>query len=390
MSDVKSKRMLLGTITVLFWFAQYVYIPFLTPYLLSLSMTATVVGMIVGAYGVTQLILRIPLGITIDIVKNHKIFIFIGVFLAGLSSIGILLLDSPLMLFVANALSGVASSTWISFTILYSSYYEKSQGTKAIGIINALMNVGTLAAFLFGGALFEPFGIRALFILSFAFGIIGCILTLFIKPEPAGKTNVTAASLIKVMKDTKLLIVSILGAFVWFLMFGTVYSFTTSAAKELGATGLQLGALYVLFSILMIIGSFFVGTKAAGKLGEKNNIALSFVLLAVYCGGVAFASGVSLFFPLQMLGGFGSGVLSSVLMSIAVRGIDSEKRSTAMGFYQSIYSLGITFGPIVMGILVDHTSKMVSFLSMAIISLACAIFVLAIYKFSPLFSKEAV
>jgi hypothetical protein len=39
-----------------------------------------VVGLIVGAYGVTQLILRIPLGITIDIVRNHKLFIVAGSF----------------------------------------------------------------------------------------------------------------------------------------------------------------------------------------------------------------------------------------------------------------------------------------------------------------------
>ena len=387
MSDVKSKRRLLGIITVLFWFAQYIYIPFLTPYLLSLSITATVVGVVVGAYGVTQLVLRIPLGIIIDIIKNHKIFIFMGVFLAGISSIAILFFDSPIMLFVANALSGVASSTWISFTILYSSYYDKSQSTKAIGLINALQNVGILAAFLVGGAVFEQFGIHALFVLSFVFGMVGCILSLFIKPEPAGRTNVTASSLAKVMKDKRLLIVSLLGAFVWFLMFGTVYSFTTSTAKELGATGLQLGLIYVLFSIMNIIGSYFVSTNAASKLGEKNNIALGFLLLAVYCAGVAVAPEIILFFPLQIVGGFGAGVLTSALMAIAIRGFEADKKSTAMGFYQSIYSLGITFGPIVMGILVDHTSKIFSFLFMAIIALACSVFVLAMYKFSTIFRE---
>ena len=123
------------TITGFFWFAQYVYIPFLTPYLFTLSMTATTVGLIVGAYGVTQLILRIPLGITVDIVRNHKLFIVIGTFLAGVSSLGMMISPSPVVLFIANAMSGVASSTWISFTVLYPVYYEKSEGTKAIGIL---------------------------------------------------------------------------------------------------------------------------------------------------------------------------------------------------------------------------------------------------------------
>ncbi|WP_407313087.1 MFS transporter [Desulfosporosinus sp. SB140] len=387
MSGIKSKRSLLATITVLFWFAQYVYIPFLTPYLLSLSITATVVGVIVGAYGVTQLLLRIPLGIITDIIGNHKIFIIIGTFLAGTSSIMIILFGSPSLLFASNALSGVASSTWISFTLLYSSYYDQSEGTKAIGLVTSLQNVGILAAFLLGGVFFEQFGIRSLFILSFVFGMAGCILSLFIKPENAGRTNVTAASLVKVMKNKRLLIVSLLGGFVWFLMFGTVYSFTTSTAKELGATGLQLGVIYVLFSVMNIIGSYFVSTKASRKLGEKNNIALGFVLLAVYCAGVAVAPEPIWFFPLQIVGGFGAGILTAILMAIAVRGFDADKKSTAMGFYQSIYSLGITFGPIVMGILVDHSSKIFSFSVMAVFALSCSVFVLTMYKFSTLFRE---
>ncbi len=59
-SHTHTGRALLCSITVFFWFAQYVYIPFLTPYLFTLSMTATMVGLIVGAYGVTQLVLRSP------------------------------------------------------------------------------------------------------------------------------------------------------------------------------------------------------------------------------------------------------------------------------------------------------------------------------------------
>jgi MFS family permease len=164
-AHARAGKALLCTITIFFWFAQYVYIPFLTPYLFTLSMTATTVGLIVGAYGVTQLILRIPLGITVDIVRNHKLFILIGTFLAGVSSLCMMISPSPAMLFAANALSGVASSTWISFTVLYHAYYERSESTKAMGIMNLCVNAGILAAFIAGGVLFERVGIRAGFLL---------------------------------------------------------------------------------------------------------------------------------------------------------------------------------------------------------------------------------
>jgi MFS family permease len=380
-SHARARKALLCTITSFFWFAQYVYVPFLTPYLFTLSMTATTVGLIIGAYGVTQLILRIPLGITVDIVRNHKLFIAIGTLLAGISSLGMIISPSPLVLFIANAMSGVASSTWISFTVLYPVYYEKSEGTKAIGILNTFVNTGRLAAFMLGGILFERIGIRGLFIASFASGIIGCILALCIKREPeVARVNISTGGLIRVMKERRLLFSSTMAALAYLVLFGTVYSFTTSTAKIMGATGLELGSFAVLFSAGAMLGSYFVGTRIANKLGEEYALLLAFLLLGVYCTGIALSRSLVPFFPLQFVAGLASGVLASSLMAHAVRYVDKDRKSTAMGFYQSVYCLGITLGPMFMGFLVDHASTRTSFIIMALIALASAAAIPPIYK----------
>jgi MFS family permease len=373
-SSIRAKRGLLCAVTAFFWFAQYIYIPFLTPYLIALSMTATTVGAIVGAYGVTQLVLRIPLGITIDIVRNHKLFILIGTFLAGVSSVGMMISPSPLLLCVANGLSGVASSTWISFTVLYPVYYEKSEGTKAIGIINLFSNSGRLAAFVAGGILYEHVGIRGLFIASFASGMIGVVLALFIKREKEmDRANINMKGMARVMKKGGLLFSSIMGALAYLIIFGTVFSFSTSAAKDLGATGLELAFCVALFSGAGIVGAYFVGTKSARMVGEKGLLLLAYLLLGAYCLGIAFSYKVAQFFPLQAIAGFANGVLASSLMAGAIKHVAPDRKSTAMGFYQSVYCLGITLGPVLMGFLVDHTSSVrMSFVVMSLIALACA------------------
>jgi MFS family permease len=380
-SQLNARRALLCVITALFWFAQYIYIPFLTPYLLALSLTATVVGLIVGAYGVTQLVLRIPLGITVDIVRNHKLFIVIGTLLAGTSSLGMIISPSPVLLFIANALSGAASSTWISFTVLYASYYEKSEGAKAIGRINVFTNAGRFAAFIAGGILFERIGIRGLFVASFVSGIIGCILALFIKRErePA-PVNISIGGLVRVMKERRLLFFSMMCAVTYLVLFGTVYSFTTSTAKNLGATGLELALFAVLFSAAAMMGSYFVGTRIANRIGEKYVLLLGFLLLGVYCVGISFSYSVIPFFPLHVIAGLASGVLVPSLMAHAIRYVDSDRKSTAMGFYQSMYCFGITLGPVLMGFLVDHVSTRASFVIMALIVLACAGTIFPVYK----------
>ena len=368
-------------ITVFFWFAQYVYIPFLTPYLITFSMTATTVGVILGAYGVTQLVLRIPLGITTDIVRNHKLFILTGTLCAGVSSIGMMISPSPVLLCIANGLSGAASSTWISFTVLYPVYYEKSEGTKAIGIINVFSKAGILGAFVVGGLLFERIGIRGLFVASFASGMIGSFLALFIKRErDVGRVNISLRGLARVMKERRLLFSSIMSALMFLVIFGTAYSFTTSTARNLGATGLDLAFCAALFSAAGMAGSYFVGTRTAGVVGEKVLLLLAFLLLGVYCAGIAFSHRVVEFFPLQVIAGLANGVLSSSLMAHAIKYVDGDKKSTAMGFYQSVYCLGITLGPVLMGFLIDHTSTRASFIMMAFIALACAAAIPPVYK----------
>ncbi len=325
--------------------------------------------------------LRIPLGITVDIVRNHKLFIVIGTFLAGASSLGMIISPSPVLLFIANALSGAASSTWISFTVLYASYYDKSEGTKAIGRINVFTNAGRFAAFIVGGILFGRVGIRGLFVASFVSGMIGCILALCIKHErDTARINISVGSLVGVVKERRLLFFSIVCALTYLVLFGTVYSFTTSTAKNLGATGLDLASFAVLFSAAAMLGSYFVGTRIVKRIGEEYVLLLGFLLLGIYCVGIAFSRSVMNFFPLHVVAGFASGLLVPSLMAHAVRYVDNDRKSTAMGFYQSVYCFGITLGPVLMGFLVDHTSTRASFIVMALIAIACAAAIPPVYK----------
>jgi MFS family permease len=337
--------------------------------------------MIVGAYGVTQLILRIPLGITVDMVRNHKLFIVIGTFLAGTSSLGMIISPSPVLLIIANGLSGAASSTWISFAVLYSAYYEESEGKRAMGILNVSTNAGRVAAYVAGGILFQHVGIRGLFVASFASGIIGSILASFLKNErEAARVKINVAGLVRVMKGRRLLFFSLMGTLTFLVLFGTVYSFTTSTAKNLGATGMELAVFAVLFSIAGMMGSYFVGTRIANRVGEEYVLLLAFLLLGVYCVGIALSRSVIPFFPLHVVAGLADGMLVSALMAHAVKNVDEDRKSTAMGFYQSVYCLGITLGPILMGFLVDHASTRASFIVMALIALACASAIPPVYK----------
>ena len=53
----------------------------------------------------------------------------------------------------------------------------------------------------------------------------------------------------------------------------------------------------------------------------------------------------------QIALGLGSGVLSTMFMTLGIRGLPREQQATAMGVFQAIYAIGMLAGPIVSGLL---------------------------------------
>ena len=107
------------TIIVLFWFAQYVYIPYQTPFLTAINVASNLIGLVVGAYGLSQLLLRIPIGMLADWYLNHKLLIIFGTSLSGFASLIRLVFPNGIGFLIGNIISGIASSTWLSFMLFF-------------------------------------------------------------------------------------------------------------------------------------------------------------------------------------------------------------------------------------------------------------------------------
>src|SRR5512132_591303 len=109
--------------TVLFWASLYTYVPILPAYVERLSGSLGVVAWIVGAYGLTQLAFRIPLGMWSDRVGARKPVVLIGLLAAMVSGVGMAIARTPILLFVLRALAGTAAATWGLLTVLFASYF---------------------------------------------------------------------------------------------------------------------------------------------------------------------------------------------------------------------------------------------------------------------------
>ena len=352
-----------------FWCSHYVYNPFFTVYLDSLGIAASLVGLIVGAYGFMQMVVRIPSGLITDLYGVHRLFIMVGLTLPVAANLILYNFQSPAMFLLSRVLSGISASTWLSFVVYFSRFSILEDQNRNMGMLMAADHSGILIAFVIGGVLHDKIGIHFLFLLSGVIALIGLFLFLPLKaaPVPAAKP-VRLSELIPVLKNKRLLNCSLLAVLLQIVTFATSMSFTANYARSLGANGIELGLSAAIMTFGSISAAMFIGAGYFRNIDDKRLLLIGFVVLIVYCVGIPMSKTLFLLYIIQLIGGFGRSMLMTLLMSNAVKYVPSAQRSTAMGVYQSVYSLGMTLGPVMMGAMLDLSGSFTfAFLVMAII-----------------------
>lgn len=144
--------------------------------------------------------------------------------------------------------------------------------------------------------------------------------------------------------------------------------------------GIRANAIFitVLSNVHMItngIASTLTGTFFYKKLGLMKTTMLGAFAQGVIAMLIPFSSSLLVLVGLQALAGFAFGLSFTTLMSLSIENIDSEKHSTRMGLFQSIYSIGMFFGPTLIGVIIDNSSTVSGFFIIGIISILSAVFI---------------
>jgi len=366
----KKEIRLFGIVTAIYWFSLYTYVPILSPYAQSLGASGTLIGLIIGSYGFTQMMIRIPMGIASDKLKKRKPFIIAGVVIAVISGIGPYLFKNSMALLFFRGLSGVAAASWVIFTVLFTSYFKEEDMAKALGHIISFNYLGQVSAMFLGGLVAQNQGQEYTFLLAAAVGCVGIFLSFRIKePKVIDTKPLAIKDVFLVGKNKSLMIASFLAIIIQVLTFTTVFGFTPIIAKDLGASNFELGLLSTLSTLPMIFSSSLSGTFFKDKIGIKQTVILGFVLAALSCVAVPLSGNLMVLYITQIIGGFGRGLAFSPLMTLAIQEIQSDKRATAMGFFQAIYGIGMFLGPGVVGVVSDFWGMETAFVIITILGL---------------------
>jgi len=341
--------------TVLFWCSQYMYTAYFTPWLEGIQISAQLIGTITGAYGFSQLLIRIPLGIYADRNGKHRPVILAGLIIVIIPGLLLRYVQVPFAILFARFLAGVASSTWVSITVFYQNT-TRGETNRNMGTINAANSAGLLLAYLLSSFLVDNIGINGLFLVSSVLGILATVIFLISNDMAAHdvieESSVELPSFRKVFFQRELLWSSALMAVSFFTIFATVQGFSANVATAAGLPTAYLGILSAIFTAAGLIAQSYIARRSSSVRSDRFLLVLGFLAQAVHAVVLPYISGIAAFTLFYAISGLGRGVVTPLLMANAVRRIAPGRRGTAMGTFQSLYSLGMFAGPQIMGFLI--------------------------------------
>lgn len=358
-----SQNTKLLVIIALFWFAQYIYVPNTAPYLLAQKVTADFVGIIVGVYGGVQMSLRFPMGILADWLGKHKLIIIVGCAFSGGASVVRLLESTGNGFLIANIMSGVASSLWVSFMLLSTKYITPDRMQTQIGYLFAANNFGIMLAFITSAVCFEGFGMDFLCLCSALSGALAMLLAMSLKEDdpayahlhepPESKHRPLIADLVKVAKRKRIWFFAFLASIQQGVTMTTIMSFSNEAALRIGGSSYEMGLMTIVFILFNVISSYYSGKPPFTRISQGFLVSSALFMLAAYCFLSVMVTHIYLLIIIQVFLGWSFGFVFTIATSEAIVGVEHYRRSSAIGLFQALFAIGMTTIPIIAGRIIE-------------------------------------
>lgn len=363
---------------ICFWLAIYIYAPVFGVYLENINFTYSAIGIILGGYGVTQVLFRFPLGILSNYLQGiRKHLLIIGFVMALTSNLMLVYFDSFVAILIARLLVGITASMWVMATVLYSFYFTALQSAKAMGV----MQFVTVATQFFGmaisGYLVYFFGWHFPFWVGVVTSAAGIYFAWKIKDSHNEGEDVVhlhmKQHIKEIIKIPNLIALTLLSLVAHAVLFITIFGFTPIIAASFGVPEKSFIWLVCAFFIPHMLASIsFVFYELPNRF-IKTQIVGGFTVTAICLISIQGAQSL-LTLSLTHAGiGLALGLVFPLLLSEVVRVSPGNLKMSAMGFYQSFYAIGILAGPFLAGIFASSFGLAEVFLYTGLVCLVVAI-----------------
>ncbi|WP_245864215.1 MFS transporter [Paenibacillus donghaensis] len=288
----------------------------LSPYVEHLGASYLMVGMVLGVYGLMQILFRLPLGIGSDYLKRRRPFIYLGLIASGASCFLFMWGQQPGWALAARAVSGIAASAWVVYTVMFAGYFPKEEAGRAMGMLQFTTVLAQMTSMMISGYIVEHWGWQASFLIG---GIvaIGALLLVLRLPEQkpqAAQNKVQLSDLALVIKEPLLVKVSLLSVLAHCVLFITMFGYTPNQALSIGASKESLGWLTLAFMVPHAAATLY-GSRLFGRLlGDRGTLLLGFAGSALFTLLIPTMPNLAALCITQLGNGFMQGLIFPLLL----------------------------------------------------------------------------
>ena len=338
----------------------YILVPTLPVYLSGSGSTETEIGVLVGVFFFASLILKPFVGRAL--LRHHeKTFMIAGAILFALASVAYLVAPPFFPLLIVRIFQGAGYALFLTASYTYAANISP-EGHRGQSLSYFYM------AYNLSGALAPPIGMFVINRLSFTHLFLICLglslCSLFIscklgKRQIAPTEDSSAGN--EAFLSREAIPPSIINAFSFFL-WGALAAFFPIYAIRHGVT--NPGLFFTTIAITLILGRT-LGGRILDLYSKERIILPCLTTYILSMTLLAFSESLPMFVLVAVIWGVGHAFL---MPSLVVYALDRARSSPGpvMGTFTAFTDLGISLGPVIMGIVIHTAGYSVMFLCLAL------------------------
>jgi len=313
----------------------------------------TLVGIALGAYGLTQALLQIPFGWASDRLGRKPVMVF-GLLVFATGSALCAVAEAPWALILGRTIQGAGAISGVAIAMT-ADLTRPSQRTKAMAIIGSTIGVAIAASFMVAPVLKDAVGVPGIFAATAGMAVAAiAVVAWAVPPLPARAAAGERQPFSLVLKDAELLRLY-LGIFALHAILMALFVVVPFSLVRAGLPAASHATFY-----LTAVGAGFVLMLpfVASRRFARHERAVFLGAVAVLAGGlVVTAAGFDrlAFLTLGLVIFFAAfNVLEAKLPALVTKAAPGAARGAAAGVYSSVQFLGIFAGGAVGGALAQH------------------------------------
>ncbi|WP_079908489.1 MFS transporter [Paenibacillus sp. 32352] len=362
-------------------------IPIMPTYMEELHINGSIVGLLVAAFSLTQLLFSPMAGRLSDSLGRKKIIIG-GMLVFAVSEWMFGVVSTPLFLFVSRMLGGIGAALIMPAVMAYAADVTTTEErAKGMGFINAAITTGFIIGPGIGGFI-AVYGIRAPFYAAAAAGVVAAIISLILLPESMKAAKGTSPAPSSSQEAKPSLISQLrqsfrepyfLGLIIVFVMSFGLANYETIFGlfvdHKFGFTPKDIAFIITFGSIAGAVVQLTIFGWILNRFGERRVISVCLVVAGVFVLLTLFVSRYWLILLVTFIVFLATDILRPAV-STQMSKMAQDQQGYVAGLNSAYTSLGNIVGPVVAGFLFDINIQY-PYVSASLVLLVCFVLSLA-------------